>query len=77
MGICVLGVSEDGVGQPDESDHVTVQSQSLHGAVVAEAAVRPRLGEDDVDLVFLTDRRGRRVILLLRIRWLLVEALRL
>ena len=59
VGVCSLGVSEDGVRKPNHSNHVAVQSQFLHGAVVAEAAVRPRLGEDDVDLVFLKEKNQK------------------
>lgn len=59
MGICVLGVPEDGVREPNKSDHVAVQSQFLHRAVVSEPAVCPRLGEDDVDLVFLKTNKKR------------------
>lgn len=55
MGVGSLGIPEDGVRQPNQSHHVAVQSQFLHRAVVSEAAVRPRLGEDDVDLVFLKE----------------------
>lgn len=53
-----LRVPEDGVGQPDHPHHVAVERQFLHGAVVSEAAVRPRLGEDDVNLVLLRAREG-------------------
>lgn len=59
MGICILGVSEDGVWQPNKSNHIAVQSQLLHRAVVSETAVGPRLGKDDVDLVFLKDQIER------------------
>lgn len=59
VGICSLGVSEDGIWQPNESDHIAVQSQLFHGAVVSEAAVCPRLGEDDIDLVFLKETHQR------------------
>lgn len=53
MGICSLGVPEDGVWQPNESNHITVQSKDFHRAVISEATVYPRLGKDNVDLVFL------------------------
>ena len=56
VGFSVLRVPEDGVWQPDEAHHVAVQRQDLHGAVVAQPAVCPRLGEDDVYLVLLEER---------------------
>lgn len=60
MGVCGLGVSEDGVRQPNESNHVAVQGQYFHCAVISEAAVCPRLGEDDVNLVLLSTKKKRR-----------------
>lgn len=77
VGVGALGVPEDGVRQPNETDHVAVQGQDLHGAVVSEAAVRPRLGEDDVDLVLLEAEatschalclRRRRIIPVMRLQ---------
>ena len=62
MGVSVLGVPEDGVGEPDESHHVAVQGQDIHGAVVAQPAVCPRLGKDDVDLVFLKQKQTKEII---------------
>lgn len=53
MSVCVLRISEDGVRYPDKSHHVAVQSQYFHRAVISEATVRPRLGKNDVDLIFL------------------------
>lgn len=57
MGVGSLGIPEDGVRQPNQSHHVAVQSQFLHRAVVSEAAVGPRLSEDDVDLVLLKEKK--------------------
>lgn len=55
VGVGILGVPENGVGQPDEAHHVAVERQDLHGAVVTQTAVGPRLRKDDVDLVFLEE----------------------
>ena len=58
-----LGIAEDGVRDPYQSHHVAVQSEDFHRAVEPEAAVRPGLSEEYIDLVFLqhSDRRGRGV----------------
>lgn len=61
MGICSLGVSEDGIWQPNKSDHIAVQSQFFHCAVVSETAVCPRLGKDDVNLVFLKENHQKKL----------------
>lgn len=51
------GIPEEGVGNPDLSDHVAVEHEQLHGAVEFQPAVIPRLSEEDVDGVFLPRSR--------------------
>jgi len=53
VGVGLLGVAEEGVRDPDLPDHVAVETQHLHRAVELQPAVVPRLGEEDVDGVFL------------------------
>lgn len=53
VGISPFGVPEEGVRDPDATDHVGVECQSLQGAVEAQAPVVPRLGKEDVNGVFL------------------------
>lgn len=59
MGISILGVSEDGVWQPYKTNHIAVQGQYFHCAVVSETTVCPRLGKNDINLVFLKKRKPR------------------
>lgn len=59
MGIRSLGVPEDGIWQPNKSDHIAVQSQFFHRAVVSETAVGPGLGKDDINLVFLVKKKKK------------------
>lgn len=53
VSVGLLGVAEEGVGDPDLSHHVAVEPQNLHGAVELESPVVPSLGEEDVDGVLL------------------------
>ena len=56
MRVGVLGVPEDGVGDPNEPHHVTVEGQDLCAAVVPQTSVDPRLRKYDVDLVLLSKK---------------------
>ena len=56
VGVGLLGVPEEGVGDPDLAHHVAVQAKHLHGAVEFQPPVIPGLGKEDVDGVLLFDR---------------------
>lgn len=60
VGLGGFGIAEDRVRDPYEPHHVAVQGEDFHRAVEPEAAVRPGLSKEYVDLVFLqhSDRRG-------------------
>lgn len=53
VGVCLFGIAEEGVRDPDLSHHVAVETQHLHGAVKLEASVVPSLGKKYVNGVFL------------------------
>lgn len=57
MSLRGLGVSEDGVWDPYQANHVAVQSEDFHGAVESKAAVCPGLSKKDINLVFLKQRK--------------------
>ena len=59
MGVGLLGVAKEGVGDPDLSHHVAVQAENLHSAVESQATVIPGLSEEDVNGVFLSGGRRR------------------
>lgn len=59
MWISALGISEDCIREPNESNHITVQSQYFHSAVVSETAICPCLGKNDVNLVLLWENKDQ------------------
>lgn len=54
-----LWVTKYRVWDPDQANHVAVQSQYFHGAVEAKTAVCPRLGKKYINLIFLQRKHDR------------------